>query len=48
MDVSHQERVGEGEEKAGKGSLDDQLIPAGPAQSTVGPTPYLSLPCVFI
>jgi len=46
MDVSHQERVeGEGEEKAGKGSLDDKLIPAGPAQSTVGPTPYLHLLC---
>ena len=41
MDVSHQERVGGREEKAEKGSLwmYDKLIPAGPAQSTVGRTP---------
>jgi len=46
MDVSHQERVGgRGREKAGKGSLYYKVIPAGPAQSTVGPTPYLHLVC---
>ena len=31
--------------RTGKGSLYDKLIPAGPAQSTVGPTPYLHLVC---
>ena len=33
------------QEKARKGSLDDKLIPTRPAQSTVGPTPYLHLVC---
>jgi len=39
------DKRGKWEEKAGKGSLDDKPTPAGPAQSTVGTTPYLHLVC---